>query len=256
MTPTRCDTSAGWASVPANCSSNPLAKREKEDEISESDRRPEPVEAAPVRHRHRTLIPRIQIARSRDIASRSIGWASEPLEGALGRRLGERALARSARARTCGPRLPCSASNRPSAKSASPKVRSLPPRRAGRPPRSRDLACSDKRPTVGQRWLPVPEVLLDEIAALCPREDRRRERPVADPNGDEWRAFWIDASAAKPTPGVVPVWSGSEPESDSPAHAQVGHFKKASGGRWYGHWRSALPAARRRRSRLRVLPDR
>lgn len=132
----------------------------------------------------------------------------------------------------------------------------LPPRRAGRPPRSRDLACSDKRPTVGQRWLPVPEVLLDEIAALCPREDRRRERPVADPNGDEWRAFWIDASAAKPTPGVVPVWSGSEPESDSPAHAQVGHFKKASGGRWYGHWRSALPAARRRRSRLRVLPDR
>ena len=51
--------------------------------------------------------------------------------------------------------------------------------------RIRDLACSTKRRTAGQRWLPVPEVLLDEIAALCPLEDRRRERSVFNPNGDD-----------------------------------------------------------------------
>lgn len=35
-----------------------------------------------------------------------------------------------------------------------------------------------KRRTAGQQWLPVPDVLLEEIAALCPLEDRTRERPV------------------------------------------------------------------------------
>src|SRR5262245_9495016 len=35
-----------------------------------------------------------------------------------------------------------------------------------------------KRRTAGQRWLPVPSGLLNEIAALCPLEDRTRERPV------------------------------------------------------------------------------
>jgi integrase len=35
-----------------------------------------------------------------------------------------------------------------------------------------------KRRTAGQRWLPVPESLLEEIADLCPLEDRTRERPV------------------------------------------------------------------------------
>jgi integrase len=35
-----------------------------------------------------------------------------------------------------------------------------------------------KRRTAGQRWLPVPEELLAEIAALCPLEDRTRDRPV------------------------------------------------------------------------------
>jgi integrase len=35
-----------------------------------------------------------------------------------------------------------------------------------------------KRRSAGQRWLPVPEELLGEIAALCPLEDRSRERRV------------------------------------------------------------------------------
>jgi integrase len=35
-----------------------------------------------------------------------------------------------------------------------------------------------KRRTAGQRWLPLPGDLLDEIAELCPLEDRTRERPV------------------------------------------------------------------------------
>jgi integrase/recombinase XerC len=35
-----------------------------------------------------------------------------------------------------------------------------------------------KRRTAGQRWLPVPESLLGEIADLVPLEDRTRERPV------------------------------------------------------------------------------
>ena len=143
-----------------------------------------------------------------------------------------------------------------------------------------------KRRTAGQRWLPVPHELVDEIAALCPLEDRTRERPVfvgigdreiradlelacrdagiahyhphalrhrrcslwiaghrldpvnvkrwsghskasmltdvyshvvTDPEGDEWRDFWLDAydqqtrpRAAKRRSGVVPVWSQEE----------------------------------------------
>jgi integrase len=35
-----------------------------------------------------------------------------------------------------------------------------------------------KRRTAGQRWLPIPARLLDEFAALCPLEDRTRERRV------------------------------------------------------------------------------
>jgi integrase len=143
-----------------------------------------------------------------------------------------------------------------------------------------------KRRTAGQRWLPVPESLLGEIAALCPLEDRTRDRPVfagirdhairkslqvacrdagiahygphglrhrrcslwlahgfetvfvrqwsghskasmlsdvyghvvVDPDGDEWRSFWLDAydrarrpKALKHRPGVVSVWSEQVP---------------------------------------------
>jgi integrase len=142
-----------------------------------------------------------------------------------------------------------------------------------------------KRRTAGQRWLPVPVELLEEIEALCPFEDRTRERAVfagvnareirggldlacrnakiahysphdlrhrrtslwlahgfdpitvkewcghsrasmtldvyahvvTDPEGDEWRDFWLTAfdrqrlpKAARRSPGVVPVWSESE----------------------------------------------
>jgi integrase len=35
-----------------------------------------------------------------------------------------------------------------------------------------------KRRTAGQRWLPVLQELLDEVGALCPLEDRTRERSV------------------------------------------------------------------------------
>jgi integrase len=35
-----------------------------------------------------------------------------------------------------------------------------------------------KRRSAGQRWLPVPAALLDEIAERCPLEDRTRERPL------------------------------------------------------------------------------
>lgn len=138
-----------------------------------------------------------------------------------------------------------------------------------------------KRRTAGQRWLPVPAALLDEIAELCPLEDRSRERRVfplkrdairgdlsracrdagiphyhphdlrhrrvslwfahgfdqitvktwagharasmssdvyghvvIDPDGDEWRQFWLEAyeqerrpKRAQALPGEVPVRS-------------------------------------------------
>jgi integrase len=42
-----------------------------------------------------------------------------------------------------------------------------------------------KKRTAGQRWLPVPRELMDELAALCPLEDRHRERRVF-PDLSDW----------------------------------------------------------------------
>ena len=44
--------------------------------------------------------------------------------------------------------------------------------------RIRVSRAKTKRRTSGQRWLPVPDELLDEMAALCPLEDRTSERRV------------------------------------------------------------------------------
>jgi len=43
-----------------------------------------------------------------------------------------------------------------------------------------------KRRSAGQRWLPVPEELLEEMAALCPLEERSRERRVLS-GLDAWK---------------------------------------------------------------------
>jgi integrase len=123
-----------------------------------------------------------------------------------------------------------------------------------------------KRRTAGQRWLPVPEQLLDEIAALCPLEDRTRERRVLGISDSAIRSSLQlacrDAQIADYHPhtlrhrrcslwlahGFEPVlvkqWSGHSKASmltDVYGHVVL----DPSGDEWGGFWLGAYEQARR-----------
>jgi integrase len=124
-----------------------------------------------------------------------------------------------------------------------------------------------KRRTAGQRWLPVPDELLDEIAPLVPLEDRTRERPVfagisdsairkglalacrdagiADYNPHTLRhrrcSLWLAHGFESV---LVKQWSGHSKASlltDVYGHVVI----DSSGDEWRGFWLGAYDQARR-----------
>jgi integrase len=66
--------------------------------------------------------------------------------------------------------------------------------------RLRISRARSKGRTAGRRWLPVPPELLDEIADLCPVEDRTRDRRVFSLNE---AAVWQDLARACRDAGIL-----------------------------------------------------
>lgn len=123
-----------------------------------------------------------------------------------------------------------------------------------------------KRRTAGQRWLPVPPELLDDLVELCPLEDRSAERRVlglgAGTIRDGLALACRDAGLARYGPhalrhrrcslwlahGFEPVfvkqWSGHS--KASMLHDVYGHVMiEPAGDEWRGFWLEAYDAATR-----------
>ena len=116
--------------------------------------------------------------------------------------------------------------------------------------RIRVSRAKTKRRTAGQRWLPVPVELLDEMAALCPLEDRTSERRVFGVSDDAIRkghlrhrraSLWV---AQNFDPITVREWCGHSRASmtlDVYSHVVTAN----AGDEWADFWGSAYDRRRR-----------